>query len=342
MGEKKMGRFKVLITDYEYETLQHERDMLQELDVELVTAQCRSERDVIDAARDADGIINQYAPISRDVIESLERCRVISRYGIGVDTVDLAAATQRGIVVSNVTDYCVDEVADHAMALLLSSARKVAMLNRAVKSGSWDYKAGVPIFRLRGRVLGLVGFGKIPQNLSVKARAFGLEVIAYDPFVPEHVAQGLGVRLVGMEELCAASHYISVHLPLTSKTRHFISEGELRSMRSDCILINTSRGPVIDEHALARSLQNGELAGAALDVLEKEPIERGHPLLSMEQAIINPHVAWYSEESQAELQRKAAQNVRDVLAGFYPDYIANPEVLPSAPLKRKAPQQEEA
>jgi D-3-phosphoglycerate dehydrogenase / 2-oxoglutarate reductase len=337
MGEKTMSRFKVVITDYEYETLQHERDILKELDVELVTVQCRSEQDVIDAAKDADGIINQYAPISRHVIESLERCRVISRYGIGVDTVDLSAATQRGIVVSNVTDYCIDEVADHAMALLLSSARKVTALNRAVKSGNWDYKVGVPIFRLRGRVLGLVGFGKIPQNLSVKARAFGLEVIAYDPFVPEQVAHGLGVRLVGMEELCAASHYISVHLPLTSETRHFISEGELRNMRSDCILINTSRGPIIDGRALARSLQNGELAGAALDVLEKEPIERDHPLLSMEQAIINPHVAWYSEESQAELQRKAAQNVRDVLAGFYPDYVANPQVVPSVPLKRKEP-----
>jgi D-3-phosphoglycerate dehydrogenase len=330
-----MEKFKILITDYEYSSLEPEREVIERLDAELITAQCRTEDEVIEAAREVDGIINQYAPLSRRVIENLEKCKVISRYGIGVDTIDLDAATEKGIIVGNVTDYCIDEVSDHAFALLISSARKVTELNTSVKKGTWDYKVGVPIYRLRDRVLGLVGLGKIPQSLAQKAQAFGLKVIAYDPYVPTQLAKELGIKIVGLNQLCTESDYISVHAPLMESTLGMISDEQFDHMKREAFIINTARGPVIDEKALIRALQDGKIAGAGLDVFENEPILRDSPLLTMNQVTINPHVAWYSEESQIELKRKTAQNVADVLNGFYPSYLVNPDVKKKVILKEK-------
>ena len=184
-----MKKFKVVVTDFEYESLQPEIDVLSKLDVEFVKAQCKTEDEVIEACKDADGIINQYAPITRKVIEKLENCQVIARYGVGVNTIDVDAATDHGIVVGNVTDYSIDEVSDHGFALIMSLARKVVRLNSEVKEGVWDFNLGKPIFRLRGRTLGLVGLGRIPQALAKKAQAFGLKVVAYDPFMPAEVAR---------------------------------------------------------------------------------------------------------------------------------------------------------
>lgn len=330
-----MAKFKVVVTDYEYDSMELEREVLEKAGAEMVLAQCRTEEEVIEAARDADGIINQYAPISRKVIESLENCKVISRYGIGVNTVDLEAATEKGIIVGNVTDYCLDEVSDHAMALLLASARKVAEYTQAVKSGNWDFKVGVPIYRLRGRVLGLVGLGNIPQTLAKKAQAFGLKVIASDPFIPEAVAEALNVELVSLEELSERSDFISVHAPLNAHTEGMISTDQFDRMKKEAFIINTARGPVIDEKALIEALQNGKIAGAALDVVEVEPIDPDNPMLKMDNVILNPHVAFYSEESRDELQRKTAENVADVLSGFYPTYLVNKTVKEKVTLKDK-------
>lgn len=321
-----MATFKVVITDYEYKSLSIEQDVLNQLDVEFVTAQCRTEEEVIAAAEDADGILNQYAPITEKVIQRLKHCKIISRYGVGVNTIDLNAATNRGIIVGNCTDYCVDEVADHALALLLASARKVTLLNAYVKQGTWDYKKSIPIYRLRGRVLGLVGFGKIPQNLSLKAKALGLHILACDPFVSEEAASPYGVQLVDLQTLCRESDFISVHAPLTEGTRGLIGKEQFHAMKPEAVVINTSRGPLIDEAELIDALQASRIAGAALDVLEQEPILPGNPLLEMEQVILNPHVAWYSEESEKELKQKVAQNIVDVLSGYYPVYLANPDV----------------
>lgn len=333
-----MPTWKAVVTDWEYADLRYEERVLGRAGIELVPAQCRTEAEVIEACRDADAIINQYAPISRRVIESLEKCRVITRYGVGVDTIDLDAATEKGICVANVPDYCMDEVADHALALLLDVTRKVSLANQYVKSGKWDFKVTQPIYRLRGRVLGLVGFGKIPQALADKVKPLGLRVIAYDPYVPEAVAKEKGVSLVSLDDLCRQADIISVHAPLTPSTRGMIGKRQFALMKKDAFVINTSRGPVIDEEALVAALRDGQIAGAGLDVVEVEPIRSDHPLLQMENVVLTPHVAWYSEESEAEMRVKAALGVVDVLLhGEYPKYLVNRQVKEKLNLRENNP-----
>lgn len=315
--------FKVLFSDYEYESLEIEENVIREQipDVEFIYAQCKTEDEVIAVAKDVDAIINQYAPLGKKVIESLTNCKVISRYGVGFNTIDVEAATEKGITVSNVSDYCLDEVSDHAMALLLSLARKVTFLNNEVKSGNWDYKQGMPIYRIRGSKLGLLSFGNIAQKVALKAQSFGMKVIAYDPFIPKEVAKELNVELVSFEELFKQSDYISVHTPLNKATEGMVGAEQFKWMKEKAFIINTSRGPIIDEKALIHALQQNELAGAGLDVLEIEPIEAGNPLLKMDQVILNPHVAWHSMEAEKELKLKTAENVADVLQGKKPKYI---------------------
>lgn len=320
-------KWKVVVTDWEYADLRYEEQVLGCDQIELVPAQCRTEEEVIAACRDADALINQYAPLSRRVIESLEKCKVITRYGVGVNTVDLQAATEKGICVANVPDYCMDEVADHALALLLAWSRKVVVAHQAIRNGVWDFKVTQPIMRLRGRTLGLVGFGKIPQALARKVQPIGLRVIAYDPYVPKAVADSLGVELALLQELCSQADFVSVHAPLMPSTKGMIGEEQFARMKKEAIVINTSRGPVIDEQALIAALQKGQIAGAALDVVELEPISPDHPLLAMDNVILTPHVAWYSEEAAAEMRAKAAMGVADVLLyGEYPNYLVNREV----------------
>lgn len=330
-----MGKYKVVVTDYEFQTLAPEKEVLSSIDADFIAVQCRTEEEVIRECRDADAILNQYAPVSKRVIEKLERCKVIARYGVGVNTIDLEAATAKGIVVANVTDYSVDEVSDHAFALLLALVRKVVKFNNEVKNGTWDFNLGKPIFRLRGRTLGLVGLGRIPQALAKKAQAFGLNVIAYDPYIPEETANRLNVRLTKLNDLFRQSDYISVHAPLTKSTRGMISKEQFDLAKKDLFIVNTARGPVIDETALIAALQAKKIAGAALDVTEHEPIQKDHPLLKMENVIITPHVAWYSEESEHELKRKTAQNVVDVLSGYYPNYLVNQDVKEKIKLREK-------
>jgi D-3-phosphoglycerate dehydrogenase / 2-oxoglutarate reductase len=330
-----MSNFKVVVTDFEYDTFAPEKEVLDRLGIELTYAQCKTEDEVIEACKDADALLNQYAPITRKVIENLEKCKVVARYGIGFNTVDIEAATEKGIIVANVTDYCLDEVSDHAVALLLSSARKITKMDKAVRSGTWDFKVAVPIFRLRGRILGLIGFGNIPQTVASKAQAFGLEVIAYDPFIPESVASQMNVELVSLEELCKRSDYVSVHVPLNKHTEGMISHEQFSRMKPEAFIINTARGPVIDEAALIQALQDGKIAGAGLDVLEVEPIREDNPLLQMDNVILNPHSAFYSVEAEAELKRKTAQNVADVLSGYFPSYVVNKDVKAKLSLKEK-------
>lgn len=322
-----MEKFKVVITDYEFEDLRYEERVLQPYGIELVPAKCRTEEEVIAACRDADGIINQYAPIGHMVIESLEKCKVITRYGVGVNTVDLSAATEKGICVANVPDYCMDEVSNHALTLLLDVTRKASLANQYVKTGVWDFKVTQPIYRLQGRTLGLIGFGNIPQALAEKVKPLGLKVIAYDPYFPEAIANEKGIQLVSMDELCQQSDIISVHAPLTESTKGMLGKRQFDMMKKDCFVINTSRGQVIHEEALVKALQEGQIAGAGLDVLVKEPIIADHPFLSMENVVLTPHVAWYSEESAVELRVKTALGIVEVLAyGEYPRYLINKQV----------------
>jgi len=323
-----MSKFKVMVTDYEYETLEYEEEVLGEIDAQFLKAQARTEEEVIEAApEDVDGLLVQYAEIGEKVFEALPDLKVVARYGIGVDTVDLEAATEHGVKVVNVAEYCQDEVSDQAFALLLACARKTVLLNNDVKAGNWDFNVGKPIYRLTGSILGIIGFGKIPRKLSEKAAAFGFELLAYDPFVDEEVAKKYEVELVELDELMKESDFVSVHAPLNENTKHMVSTKEFELMKESAFIINTARGAVIDEAALIEALENEELAGAGLDVTEQEPIEKDNPLLEMDNVIINPHVGWYSEDAQVELQTRAAKGVADVLVGNKPKYLVNQDVL---------------
>jgi D-3-phosphoglycerate dehydrogenase len=318
-----MSRFKVVVTDYVFPSLDIERSVLGVIGAEVTAMQAASDEQLLDAVGDADGLLVCYAPVTGRVIERAAKCRIIARYGIGVNNVDVPTASARGIIVTNVPDYCLEEVSDHALAMLLDSARRVTFLDRRVRSGRWEAKDAVPAFRLRGRTLGLVGFGRIPRLLAEKARAFGLRVLAFDPYVDAGSMERQGVTKVEFNRLLAESDYVSVHAPLTAETTGLINETTLRAMKPTAFLINTSRGPVVDDAALARALREQWIAGAALDVLPTEPPGRDHPLLSFENVILTPHAAFYSEESLRELQTKAAEEVASVLLGRQPRYRVN-------------------
>lgn len=333
---KEMNNLKVVVTDYEYKSLDLEREEIGKIKADFFdTYQCKTEEQVIAAAKDADGIIVQYAPITRRVIESLEKCKIIATYGIGTDKIDVQAATERGICVANVPDYGIEEVSDHALLLLLALVRKVVVLNNAVKSGVWDYKLAKPVYRIKGKKLGLIGFGRIPRLVAEKARGFGLDISCYDPYVAKEAVAQAGVRKLEFDELIAEADFISIHVPYTQETRHMFKAETFKKMKKTSFLVNVGRGPVVDEQALISALLNGEIAGAALDVTEKEPISPHSPLLKMENVIITPHAAWYSEEAAAALQKGAAQQVVQVLQGFYPQNLVNREVKEKLNLKER-------
>jgi D-3-phosphoglycerate dehydrogenase len=269
------------------------------------------------------------------MIRQMTRCRIISRFGIGVDNVDIPAATERGIVVTKVPDYCIDEVSDHAMALLLSAVRKIPLANSLVQQGRWEMPAVVPIHRLRGTVLGLVGFGRIPQLVAPKAQAFGMRVVSFDPYIPKDVFDRAKVESVDFPQLLKLSDYVSIHAPLLPETQGLFNADAFRQMKPHAYLINTARGPIVDEAALAHALDAGQLAGAALDVMTKEP-PTGSPLLGRPNVIITPHTSFYSEESLNDLETKAAEEVVRVLKGQAPKNPVNPEALKVKPQTSRA------
>ena len=277
-------------------------------------------------ARDADAILTTYAKVTAEIISQLSRCRIIGRFGIGVDNVDIPAASAKGIVVTRVPDYCLDEVSDHTMALLLSLVRKIPALNARTQSGAWAMKAAVPIRRLRGTVLGLVAFGQIPQLVAPKAKSFGMRVVTYDPYVSGEVLTKAGVDRVEFDELVKISDYISIHAPLVPATHHLFNADIFRLMKPSAYIVNTARGPIVDEAALAEALDKKEIAGAALDVMEKEPTTSS-PLFGRDNVIVTPHTSFYSEESLVDLQTKAAEEVVRVLGGQAPRNPVNPEAL---------------
>ncbi|MEM2725944.1 MAG: C-terminal binding protein [Candidatus Bathyarchaeia archaeon] len=321
-----MRRFKVVITDSDYPSHEIEEEILSRVGADLVKFQCKTEDEVIECCSDADALLNQYAPITRRVIESLKRVRVIVRYGVGVDNVDVEAATERGIFVANVI-YDITDVADHAVGLILSLVRKIPLANQNVKEGMWDWKGIQPISRLKGKTVGIIGFGRIGRKVAQRLRGFEVKLIAYDPYVPADLFAEHGVEKVDFETLIEEADIITIHTALTSETRHLIGERELRSMKRDAILINTSRGSVIDERVLYKALKEGWISGAGLDVLEKEPPEKDNPLLKLDNVIVTPHMAWYSRESLDEIRRIAAEEVARVLSGQIPINLVNKDVL---------------
>ena len=319
----KSKNFRVVITESDQGSIEEETKELSRIGATLILAQVREEDDLIRACKDADGLMNQYALLTRRVLENLPNCKVISRYGVGVDSIDLKAATDLGIIVANVPDYCMDEVSNQTIAMILTLIRKTAFFDRKVKSNQWDFHLGAPIYRIHGKTLGLIGCGRNGLEVAKKISAFGVKVIAFDPYLQK---VGEGVELTDFDSVLKKSDFISIHCPLNESTRHLIGEKEFQKMEKKPIIINTSRGPIIDEAALIRALTRGQVSGAGLDVLEKEPPDPQNALLRMENVILSPHVSFYSVEAISELKRRTAETVSSVLLGQWPRSVVNQEV----------------
>lgn len=310
----------VAVTDTVFPNLDPARAALAGTGAELRMVGEPTLEGILTAAADADALLVTYAKITADVIAGLNNCRVIGRFGIGVDNVDLAAAAAAGIIVTYAPVYCLDEVSDHAMAMLLSLARKIPYSTRLVSSGRWEMPAVVPIARLRGRTLGLVGLGNIPQKIVPKAQAFGLNVVASDPYATDEVFERLNVGRVDFDGLLAGSDYVSIHAPLTPETEKMFNADAFSKMKNDALLINTARGPLVDTEALADALEAGQLGGAALDVLPVEPPAADFRLLGRDDVILTPHTGFYSEDALLDLQTTVASDVATVLSGGTPKY----------------------
>lgn len=313
---------KVVLTDYVWESLDVEKKTLGDL-AELTALQTKKPEEFIEQAQDCDALLNTYAgPITAEVMARMPKCKIIARYGIGVDTIDLDAATEAGIIVTNNPTYCIEEVAEHTMALLLACARKVVFYDRLVRNGRWEVPPGKPLFRVAGATLGLIGFGNIARQVAVRAAAFGMNVLYSDPFVKQGQFDAPGTA-VELDRLLAESDFVSVHPPLTSATRKMINDDAFGKMKRSVWLINCGRGPLVDTEALVRALDAGKIAGAALDTTDPEPLPNPHPLRERENVIINPHVAWYSETAMGGLQAGAPSEVRRVLRGEWPVNVVN-------------------
>ncbi|MDR0576511.1 MAG: C-terminal binding protein [Candidatus Accumulibacter sp.] len=301
-----------------------EAKIAKEKGFEFACLNTGNEEAIIRGAGDADGLVVVYAQITERIISSLERCKVIVRTGIGYNNIDVEAASRRGIMVANVPDYCAGEVADHAMALLLSLVRKVTFLSSQVKKEKWSFIDAKPIPRLSETTLGLYGCGNIAQGVARRAQAFDIAVCGFDPYLPDAVFARAGIRKMNSpDELYAASDFISLHAPLTPETHHVIDENALRKMKRTAIIVNTARGPLIDHDGLHRALKEGVIAGAALDVTEREPPVFPLPLNELDNVLITPHAAYYSESSEPELRAKAMQEAIRTLTEGKPKFWVN-------------------
>jgi D-3-phosphoglycerate dehydrogenase len=315
-----MPRFLIAVTDSPFPSLDSAKAALARVDPELRMAKSASADDVLAVARDADAILVTYAKLPGDLLRQLTRCKAIGRFGLGVDNIDIAAAAELGIAVTYVPDYCMHEVSDHAMALLLALVRKIPLSNKLVQAGRWDMPAVVPIHRLAGRVLGLVGFGNIPRALAPKAKAFGLRVVTHDPYVSQQALAAAGVEGVSFDRLLEISDFVSIHAPLMPATRDLFNAEVFGKMKTGALLINTARGPLVDEGALVSALDSGRLGGAALDVVPVEPLPKDSRLIGRDNVILTPHTAFYSVEALNELQTKCAADIARVLSGEKPVY----------------------
>jgi D-3-phosphoglycerate dehydrogenase len=313
---------KVVLTDYVWESLDVETKTLDGV-ADLVALQTRKPDEFLPEAKDCDALLNTYAgPITAEVMARMPRCKIIARYGIGVDTIDLEAATAAGIIVTNNPTYCIEEVAEHTMALLLACARKVPLYDRLVRSRRWEVVPGKPMFRLVGRTLGLVGFGNIARAVATRAAAFGMRVLYVDPFVPAGQFPVAGDKR-DLAEVLRESDFVSLHPPLVAETRGMMNDAAFAQMKPTAFLINCSRGPIVDTAALVRALDAGRIAGCALDTTDPEPLPDPHPLRGRDNVIITPHAAWYSEQAMVGLQAGAPGEVRRVLTGQWPINVVN-------------------
>lgn len=320
--------FNITIVDYEWEELDLERNMINKREIEgrpinLQVLQTRDKETILTKIKDSDAILVMYADIDEDILQAAKNLKIISRYGIGVNMIDIKVATKLNKMVANVNDYCVDEVSDHALAIILLNARRIFEYNENTKNGDWNFKRVTKPLRAKNAVVGLLGFGKIPVRLAEKLIAIGYKVLAYDPFVDEEIMKEKGVIKADLQDLLVESDFISIHVPLIESTKSLISDNEFDLMKKSAYIINTARGPIIDEKALIDALENGKIAGAGLDVTETEPLPADHVLRKMSNVILTPHAAWYSDKAFIEIREKAISNILDVYEGKEPFYWIN-------------------
>ncbi|MFC2015045.1 C-terminal binding protein [Chloroflexota bacterium] len=315
-----------------------ELEELSGIGAEVVEADWTTEDDIIEAARDADAVLTDTAQMTRRVLESSPKLKVVVCYGIGYDNIDVDAATDNGILVVNVPDYCFEEVSNHAMTLLLACAKKLVLLNDYTRQGRWIESARVlaPMGAVYGQTLGLIGCGNIGRMTARKAQCFGLRVLGFDPYLDKSLAGEYEISMVGLPELLRESDYVSLHAPLTKETWHLIGEKEFKEMKPGAYFINLSRGTVVDEAALIKALQEKWIAGVGLDVFEKEPVDLDNPLLKMENAVFTPHSAFYSDAAMKRLRESVGQETVKVLSGNWPKNVVNKTVKPKADLIRES------
>ena len=314
---------KVVISDYVWPNVDIEKKFFESKNINLVVS--KNKDDLKNQIIDADGLLFCFESIDENILRSSKKLKIAQRYGIGVDNIDIKVATELGIVVANIPDYCIDEVSDHAISMILSLNRLLQRDSDLVKQGKWnEVKKDKRVYRLSNSTLGLLGFGRIGKRISEKAMSFGMNVIAYDPFLKQNNVDG--VKLLDLNQVLSESDFISLHLPLNDQTNHIIDDKQFKLMKQDSILINVSRGGLINEDSLIKYLSSGKLRGVGLDVIETT-IEKSNKLFSFDNVIITPHTAFFSQESSEELQLRSSQQLYEVLNGFKPKFFINPEVL---------------
>jgi len=317
-----MPKYKVLIADSRYEAYEQELSVFEQIDAEVIIESSDNEDKLIEAVRDIDGLVVNLAPVTAKVVSAMDKCKCVSRYGVGYDNVDTKALKDKQIYLANVPDYCAEDVSDHALALFTDCVRKISRKDRGVRKGQWNMTGLQEVFRIAGKTFGFIGFGLIARCLHRKLSGFNLgRMLIYDPFVDEETASKFSVIAVELDVLCKESDYISIHAPLLESTKGMIGAKEFAAMKKTAVVINTSRGGLIDEKALIDALRNGDIACAGLDVFETEPLKEKSELRSLENVTLTDHAGWYSEESMKELKTKAAQNIVDTLVKGKPTYV---------------------
>lgn len=317
-----MAKYKVVIVDDRYDSYDEEYSVLARADTDVVIEKSAKEQDIINSTNDADGVIVNLAPITEKIVSAMQKCKCISRYGVGYDNVETQALKKSDIYLANVPDYCAEDVSDHAFALFMDCVRKVSRKDRLVRQGQWNLSDIQDVFRISGKIFGFVGFGLIARCFHRKLSGFNLSrVLISDPLISTDAVSQAGAELVELDTLCRECDYISIHAPLVPSTEGLIGQAQFDLMKKTAIIVNTSRGPLIDENSLIDALKNKKIACAGLDVFETEPLPPDSELRHLDNVTITDHTGWYSQESMKELKTKAAQNIADVLDGKKPRYI---------------------
>jgi D-3-phosphoglycerate dehydrogenase len=318
--------FLVIHTDPHHTDFRHEQAELDAIGATLRPLNVTSEAEVAAACRDADALLVTYAKIGKVALAGMPKLKIVVRTGVGYDSLDVPAATERKVMVANVPDYCISDLAEHTMALLLTWWRRTAELDQQVRTEGWG-RPLKPVYRLEGKTLGILGMGRMGQAVAARARGFGLKLVGYDPYTPPAAFAAVAVEPVSLESLLRTSDIVTIHALLSAETRGIICQQTLRQMKPTALIVNTARGGLIVTDDLVRALQEGWIAGAALDVTDPEPLPMGHPLRNLPRVLVTPHAAWYSEEAEPELRRRAARTIVEALRGERPASLLNPEVL---------------